>query len=65
MASKSNGRVIAGCLAMPKAEHARMLRNINCDPTLEFVAKHGRRATWLRAAIAEKCEKQEREKAGK
>lgn len=65
MATSGNGRVITGCVAMPTSEHARMIKNINCDPALEFVAKHGRRATWLRTAIAEKCEKQEREKAGK
>ena len=60
MASTKKGRVVTGALAMPKQEYARMMENVASDPTLAFVAKHGKRATWLRAAIAEKCETQEK-----
>lgn len=65
MATASKGRVVMGGLAVSKPEHERMLKNISSDPELIHVAQYSKRATWLRAAIAEKCEKQEREQAGK
>ncbi len=50
-------------LAMPGDDYARMTENVKLDPSLAFVAEHGRKATFLRAAIAERCEKLERERA--
>ena len=59
MPAKKDRRVVLGSVAIGKPAYDRMLKNISTDPSLEYVAAHGKRATWIRAAIAEKCERQE------
>ena len=64
MSSNGKKRVIMGSLAMPTPAYDRMVKNIGLDESLLHVAEHGKRATWLRAAIAEKCDRDEQARKG-
>ena len=63
MATTRPGRIVLSSLAITKPEDVRMRKSIELDASLEHVAKHGKRATWLRGAIAEKCARLEAERA--
>lgn len=66
MATNKPGNVVRNLssVRMETELSERMTENIALDPDLRHVSPLRRRGPWLRAAIAEKCERQEKARAG-
>lgn len=57
MANPRKHRAIISSFEVDRGLHDRMTRNVDSDVALLHVK--AKRSPWLRAAIAEKCERQE------
>lgn len=63
MAAKAQPRAIISSFEVEPELLKRMRANIQADANLRHVAPGRKRCPWIREAIEEKCERQERERA--